>query len=178
MARLDLDDMVPSYPAYAAKDLDSTASGIDSGDSMLGDREAVVSNTRFVFDEICFDSKPHRHTVASVSAKKRNTTRGGTRAHHSAHPLCLPPGKPRPNPTGHEVDAAAFLDPSRPMLAASSMEARSLPDAIPTAPWCSSPESPEARFSQIRTGSAVARTANPFCGYGTSGVNEWPTYDT
>ncbi|KAH6637309.1 hypothetical protein F5144DRAFT_620328 [Chaetomium tenue] len=72
IARLGLDDMVHSYPAYTAKDLDSTASGIDSGNSMLGDRDSVVSNTRFNFDDICFDSKPYRHTVARVAAKNRS----------------------------------------------------------------------------------------------------------
>jgi hypothetical protein len=413
IARLGLDDMVPSYPAYAAKDLDSTASGIDSGDSMLGDRESVVSNTRFIFDGICFDSKPYRHTVARVSAKKRNhhkrwdpaassgppplpaareteaepdtamlretptpvhlvsvpaeeheavlmklreaealirTLQGRTQqpgtvssdnptvADPSQHPprvkdrvneplqsiatqtievksprqphtddglpvaptannshrratrpvenacdflpvrnvvqktpkittqpdrkasntinepstlsnespmaarptRCPDRSKPKPSQreikrltdcfkkepessikvhftprengqpqqiiitnlhngttqildadtgrkvrstsasdtqsenaptaTGHTVDAATFLDPSRPLLAASSVEARSLPDVIPTAPWCSSPESPEARLGQVRTRSAVARTTNPVYGYGTSGL--------
>ena len=104
MARLGLDDMVPSYPAYTVKDLDSTASGIESGDSILGDRESVVSNTRFIFDDICFDSKPYRHTVARVSAKKRN--------HHKRRDPGASPGSPA-LPATRETAAQADIAMSR-----------------------------------------------------------------
>ncbi|KAK4150129.1 hypothetical protein C8A00DRAFT_37263 [Chaetomidium leptoderma] len=70
IARSGLDHMVPSYPAYTPKELDSRASVIGSEDSVLGGRDSVISNTRFVFDDICFDSKPYRHAVARASAKK------------------------------------------------------------------------------------------------------------
>ncbi|KAK4041204.1 hypothetical protein C8A01DRAFT_34722 [Parachaetomium inaequale] len=70
ITRLGLDDMIPSYPACTAKELDSMASAIGSEDSVFGDRDSVISSTRFAFDDICFDSKPYRHTVARVSTKK------------------------------------------------------------------------------------------------------------
>ncbi|KAK5653505.1 hypothetical protein OQA88_8764 [Cercophora sp. LCS_1] len=70
IARLGLEDMVPKYPAYAPRDIDSRASVIGSDDGLLGDRESVLSNTRFVFDEVLFGSNAYRHTVARVSAKK------------------------------------------------------------------------------------------------------------
>ncbi len=74
LARLGLDDMVPSYPAYTADDWDTGASAVASDASVLGDRESVLSNTRFAFDTICFDSKAYRHTVARVSAKKKKNS--------------------------------------------------------------------------------------------------------
>lgn len=68
--RLGLHDMVPSYPAYTSRELDSVASEIGSEDSLLGDRESTVSNTQFSFDDILFSSKAYRQSVARSSAKK------------------------------------------------------------------------------------------------------------
>jgi hypothetical protein len=76
-ARLALDDMVHSYPAYASKELDTVASAIGSEDSVLGDRDSVVSSTRFAFDDICFTSKPYRQTVARVLGKKASKKTSG-----------------------------------------------------------------------------------------------------
>ncbi len=71
LARFGLDNMVHSYPGYVAGERGSMVSAIGSDVGVLGDRDSVVSDTRFVFDTICFDSKPYRHTVARVSAKKK-----------------------------------------------------------------------------------------------------------
>jgi hypothetical protein len=70
IARLGLEDMVPTYPAYKDNYLDSVASEIGSDDSVLGDRDSVLSHTRFPFDEICFGSKAYRRTVGRVSTRK------------------------------------------------------------------------------------------------------------
>ena len=71
LARFGLDNMVQSYPGYVAGERGSTVSAIGSEDGVLGDRDSILSDTRFAFDTICFDSKAYRHTVARVSAKKK-----------------------------------------------------------------------------------------------------------
>ncbi|KAK3299679.1 uncharacterized protein B0H64DRAFT_337782 [Chaetomium fimeti] len=137
IARLGLDDMVPSYPAYTAKELDSTASGIDSGDSMLGDRDSVVSNTRFIFDDICFDSKPYRHTVARVSAKERY--------HHKRGEGSSSAGAPRSTP-GREAEAEAEPD----MGTLRKTEPRIQPNGV-------TPEEHEAVVMKLREAEALIR---------------------
>ncbi|KAK0709326.1 hypothetical protein B0T26DRAFT_612365, partial [Lasiosphaeria miniovina] len=72
IARLGLEDMVAKYLAFAPGDMDSRASVIGSDDGLVGDRDSVLSNTRFVFDEVLFGSKAYRHTVARVLAKKNS----------------------------------------------------------------------------------------------------------
>lgn len=73
IARLGLEAMVPSYPSYKDKDFDTVASEIASDDSVLGDRDSVISDTRFPFDEICFGSKAYQRAVARVSSKTVKT---------------------------------------------------------------------------------------------------------
>ena len=71
LARFGLDNMVHSYPGYVAGERGSMVSAIGSEDGALGDRDSVVSDTRFAFDTICFDTKAYRHTVVRVSAKEK-----------------------------------------------------------------------------------------------------------
>lgn len=73
IARLGLEAMVPSYPSYKDKDFDTVASEIASDDSVLGDRDSVISDTRFPFDEICFGSRAYQRAVARVSSKTVKT---------------------------------------------------------------------------------------------------------
>ncbi|SPQ24371.1 9e23051e-1790-4241-84b5-8628ab20d573 [Thermothielavioides terrestris] len=75
LARLGLDDMVPSYPAIKGHGLDSVASELCSNASLLGDRESLLSDTRFAFDGICFGSKAYAHAVARVTAEKKKGNR-------------------------------------------------------------------------------------------------------
>lgn len=70
IARQGLEDMVPSYPAYKDEVLESVASELASDDSVLGDRDSVISHTRFPFDDICFGTKAYQRAVARVSSKK------------------------------------------------------------------------------------------------------------
>ncbi|KAB5585740.1 hypothetical protein GE09DRAFT_35719 [Coniochaeta sp. 2T2.1] len=67
-ARPGLEDMIPSYPAYTEKDLDSFVSEIESDNSVLGDRDSAISHTRFPFDNICFDSRAYRRAVTKKRA--------------------------------------------------------------------------------------------------------------
>ncbi|KAH6845812.1 hypothetical protein B0I37DRAFT_356238 [Chaetomium sp. MPI-CAGE-AT-0009] len=136
LSLLGLDAMVPSYPAYTAKDMDSTASGIDSGDSMLGDRDSVVSNTRFIFDDICFDSKPYRHTVARVSAKEQ--------FHHKKGEASATPSSPA-LPTAEEAKA----DTHNAMLRETEP---------PIQPAGVTPEEHEAVVRKLREAEALIRT--------------------
>ncbi|KAB5583386.1 hypothetical protein GE09DRAFT_300192 [Coniochaeta sp. 2T2.1] len=68
IARLGLEDMIPSYPAYTEKDLDSFFSQIGFDSSVLGDRDSTISHTRFPFDNICFNSRAYRRAVTKKRA--------------------------------------------------------------------------------------------------------------
>ncbi|KAK4101324.1 hypothetical protein N658DRAFT_72063 [Parathielavia hyrcaniae] len=121
LARLGLDGMVHSYPAYTSRELDSVASAIGSEDSVLGDRESVVSTTRFDFDSVCFTSKAYRHTIERILNKKTwKWTRGKTAEACSKSPAL---------PSVNETDETAVTPPpsiestSRPSVTAEEHEA-------------------------------------------------------
>lgn len=76
ISRFGLEHMVHSYPAYTPNNPDSMASVLGSGDGLFGGCDSVMSNTRFVFDDICLGSKPYRQSMARISAQKSQQDKG------------------------------------------------------------------------------------------------------
>ncbi|KAG7284667.1 hypothetical protein NEMBOFW57_009276 [Staphylotrichum longicolle] len=138
LARFGLDDMVPSYPACTAGEWDTVASAVGSDASVFGDRESVVSNTRFAFDTICFDSKAYRHTVARVSAKKKKKSNQATATDAAAAKL-------------HDMDL-------QPVQEAESDEQSSAPTARPTPRPTITTEEHEAVLMKLREAEALIQT--------------------
>jgi hypothetical protein len=76
-AKEDLCDLIPSYPGFQATILDSLDQ--ETVDSILGDRESILSTTEFTFDQELINTRTYRRQLARMKRSgKRPAKKSGT----------------------------------------------------------------------------------------------------